>query len=255
MENNDLLTERKFWEDYWNNKRDDLIAKVEEKGYHHQELDKIISGDNINSVIELGGFPGTYSVYLKKKYNLQTAVLDYYINPSIVEDLLEINGLPKNSIDLIEDDLTLNHEIDKKYDLVFSLGLMEHFIDTKAIIKRHMDYLNPGGELLIVIPNFRGLNGWIQRKFDRPNYDVHNIDCMDLNLLKSITSELKIENASVYYMGKFSIWLGNMKTQSTAVKFFFKCLFFGGKAITKFIPVKSKLFSPFIVIRGNAIEK
>jgi SAM-dependent methyltransferase len=251
MKNNDLLTEQKFWEDYWNNKRDELIINVEDKGYFQQELDKIISDSNIKSVLELGGFPGTYSVYLKKKYNLDTSVLDYYINQQIVNELLEVNNLQKNSIDLIEDDLTLNHEIIKIYDFVFSLGLIEHFIDTKQIVKRHLDFLKPGGELMILIPNFRGINGWLQRKFDRANYDVHYIECMDLDYLRTIASDLKIQNRSVYYTGRFSVWLGNMKTQSPFVKFFVKCLLVTGKLATKIIPVESKLFSPFIVLKGR----
>lgn len=255
MEDNNLLTERKFWEDYWNNKRDELITEVEEKGYYNIELDKIISTNKINSVIELGGFPGTYSIYLKKRYNLEATVLDYYINQSIANDILEFNGLKKNSIEWIEDDLTMNHPISKKYDLVFSLGLIEHFKDTKGIIKRHLDFMNPGGELFILIPNFRGVNGWLQRKFDRANYDVHNIDCMDVKFLKSISDELNLENVSVYYMGKFSVWLGNMKTQSAFVKFFVKSLLLVGKIATKIVPVESKSLSPFIVIRANASKK
>lgn len=251
MKNNDLLTEQKFWEDYWNNKRDELIINVEDKGYFQQELDKIILDSNIKSVVELGGFPGTYSVYLKKKYNLDTTVLDYYINQQIVNELLEANNLKENSIRLLEDDLTLNHEITKTYDFVFSLGLIEHFVDTKQIINRHLDFLTPGGELMILIPNFRGLNGWLQRKFDRANYDVHYIECMDLNYLEDIASGLKIQNVSVYYMGRFSVWLGNMKTQPLFVKLFVKCLLIAGKLATKIIPVESRLFSPFIVIKGQ----
>ncbi len=252
MEQKDLLTERKFWEDYWNNKRDELIGEVEQKGYQHRELDTIIANKHIASIIELGGFPGTFSVYVKKKYNLETALVDYFIDRSIVEDLLLANKLEKDSIHLLEDDLTLTHEITKKFDLVYSLGLIEHFKDTKGIIQRHLDFLQPGGELLIIIPNFRGINGWLQRKFNRPNYDVHNIACMDIDFLKSVAKELKIENVSVYYMGKFSIWLDNIKEQSVFVKVLVKMLFVLGKVATKIIPVDSKLFSPFIVIRGNS---
>lgn len=251
MENKDLLTERIFWEEYWNNKRDTIVSKVPETGFHQQELDKVISANAFKSAVELGGFPGTFSVYIKKKHQLETTLVDYFIDRSIVDDLVALNGLKPGSIELIEDDLTLNHEVTQKYDLVFSIGLIEHFLDTKAIIKRHIDYMNEPGELLIMLPNFKGINGWLQRKFDRSNYDAHNIDCMDLDLLRSITQELGLKDVSVYYKGKFSIWLENIKTQPLPVKLFMKSLFFAGKAFTKIVPVESKALSPLIVIRAN----
>lgn len=255
-DNKDLLTERKFWEDYWNNKRDQLIGPVHETGFHNRVLDAVISSNsNIKSSIELGGFPGTFSIYVKKKYNLETTLLDYFIDQSIVDDLLAANGLDENAIKLIEDDLTLDHPIEKKYDLVFSIGLIEHFVDTKGIIKRHLDYSKPGADLLIILPNFRGINGWLQRKFDKPNYDVHNISSMDLDLLKSIADELNIEDASTYYVGRFSIWLENYKTQNIFVKLFFKTLFVFGKVFTRIIPRESKALSPLIVLKGKVSQK
>lgn len=254
MNEKDLLTERKFWEDYWNNKREQLIEPVQESGFHNRVLDSVISNSSIKSSIELGGFPGTFSIYVKKKFNLDTTLLDYFIDQSIVDDLLAVNGLDQNAIHLIEDDLTLDHPIQEKYDLVFSIGLIEHFVDTRGIIKRHLAYLKPGGDLLIILPNFRGVNGWLQRKFDKANYDVHNIQSMDLELLHSIAEELKIEQISTYYVGRFSIWLENYKTKSVFVKLFFKTLFVFGKVATRIVPIESKALSPLIVLKGKVSQ-
>jgi hypothetical protein len=118
-----------------------------------------------------------------------------------------------------------------------------------------LDYINPNGELLIILPNFRGINGWLQRKFDKANYDVHNIQSMDLDLLKSIADELNIQDVSTYYVGRFSIWLENYKTQSIFVKAFFKMLFVCGKVATRIIPRESKALSPLIVLKGKVSQK
>ena len=91
----------------------------------------------------------------------------------------------------------------------------------------------------------------MQRKFDKANYDVHNIDSMDLDLLKSIAAELKIEDVSVYYVGKFSIWLENYKTKSVFVKAFYKTLFVFGKVFTRIVPIESKALSHLIVLKGK----
>jgi 2-polyprenyl-3-methyl-5-hydroxy-6-metoxy-1,4-benzoquinol methylase len=62
----------------------------------------------------------------------------------------------------------------------FPFGLIEHFNDTKFIIGEHLKFLKPGGTLFITLPNFKSVNGWVQRSFDKENYDKHNINSMDL---------------------------------------------------------------------------
>ena len=74
-----------------------------------------------------------------------------------------------------------NFSTDRKYDIVFSLGFIEHFNNTRDVILRHVDLLASSGLLLIVLPNLLGLNGWIQRRFDKENYDVHNLKSMEID--------------------------------------------------------------------------
>lgn len=59
------------------------------------------------------------------------------------------------------------------HDLVFSLGLVEHFSDGVVAVRALADLLKPGGTLLTVVPNLTGLWGAIQKRLDRSVYDVH----------------------------------------------------------------------------------
>jgi len=243
------LTDREFWKNYWESKTD-LIVEIPKNHTFYQIINQITNQQKIKSAIELGGFPGYYAVFLKKFYQVETTLLDYFVYPELTQKLVAKNNLAPDSINIIEADL-FNYQVAKKYDLVLSCGLIEHFEDTKAIIKSHLQFLNSGGKLLITLPNFTGVNGWVQQKFDNENYLKHNIKSMDPTLLAQIAKELNLKNVKVYYYGKFSTWLENKAQKSAGTKATVKAIWYIGKIITKIIPIESKFLSPYIVLEAN----
>lgn len=48
------------------------------------------------------------------------------------------------------------------HDVVLSLGFIEHFEDPMPVFARHLDWLAPGGVLVLEVPNFRSVNGRLQ---------------------------------------------------------------------------------------------
>jgi len=178
-------------------------------------------------------------------------LLDYFVHQPLVDELLETNGLKKDDIKIIETDLFTFKPVEK-YDMVLSFGLIEHFADTRAIIQTHLPLLNPGGTLFITLPNFTGVNGWLQRNFDPDNYGKHNIASMDLGLLRQIYTDLGLTEIVVHYHGRFSVWLENRESTSAWAKFVMKTVWIVGKMITKVIPFESKLLSPYIVTSAKA---
>jgi SAM-dependent methyltransferase len=60
-----------------------------------------------------------------------------------------------------------------RFDVVFSLGLVEHFRDGVAAVTALNQLLKPSGTLLTAIPNMVGLWGRIQKQLDRAVYDLH----------------------------------------------------------------------------------
>src|SRR5690606_35855060 len=178
------LTNREFWVHYWESKTN-LSIDIPEDYLFHEELATIIDQEGVKTAIELGGFPGYYSVFLKKYFNLDVTLLDYFVHCPITHALLAANQLLPNDIHIIETDL-FQYTPEPHFDLVLSCGLIEHFKDTADIINKHIAFLKPGGTLFITLPNFRSLNGWFQKHFDKENYDKHNIQCMDPAFLEKI---------------------------------------------------------------------
>lgn len=244
-----LLTDRAFWENYWESKTY-IVQQIPNNHTFHQQLETIITSQNVKTAIELGGFPGYYAVFLRKYFNLDVALLDYFIHPPAVSALLKENGLKETDVRLIEADL-FNYQPEKQYDLVLSCGLIEHFNDTADIVNRHIAFVKPGGTLLITLPNFKSVNGWLQKNFDLENYNKHNIASMDINLLKNICEKANLKDIKVNYYGRFTVWLENEQQKPVGVKLLKKLIWITGKVVTKLIPFDSKGLSPYIVLEAR----
>jgi len=243
------LTDKAFWANYWESKKD-LAFAVPANYTFHKLLRQTVSENKIGTAVELGGFPGYYAIFLKKYFGLKTTLFDFYVHQKVLKEVLSANDLTEGDIAVIEGDL-FKYEPIEQYDLVLSCGLIEHFNDTKDIIARHLTFLKPGGTLFITLPNFTGVNGWVQRKYDMGNYEKHNISSMNPQLLASYCKELGMKNIEARYYGKFSIWLENRDQQTSLTKAFIKTLWLAGKIATKIIPVDSKALSPYIVLRAT----
>jgi len=246
---NNELTNRQFWLDYWESK-DGLVFEVVDSYPFVKLLEQLFKKNNSKNLLEIGGFPGYFSVWAKRHLQLEATLLDFVVHTRILNQLEVANKLEIGSIEVIEVDL-FNYTPQKKFDLVVSNGLIEHFIDTKEIIQKHVEQLNSGGVLLITLPNFKSLNGWFQKKFDPENYQKHNINCMDLNLLGSICKELDLTNIETRYDGKFMLWFERESEKPLMVRLLKKMVWLPLKVFFKIIPIDTKAFSPYIIVSAT----
>jgi len=68
-----------------------------------------------------------------------------------------------------------NPDLVGRFDLVYSMGVMEHFDDVSARIEVLSGYLRPGGRILTTVPNLRGMNWALQRLADLETLEMHVI--------------------------------------------------------------------------------
>lgn len=61
------------------------------------------------------------------------------------------------------------------FDLVYSMGLLEHFSDGDAYVARLWDLTKPGGHVLTTVPNLGSRWGQLQKAFDRDIFDAHRL--------------------------------------------------------------------------------
>lgn len=207
MDNNKMTT-RDTWCNYWSNRK--YLTQISEKYSFHSVIRNVTKQlPPGGSCIELGGFPGYFSIYFKKYCQLNPTLIDFYFDERIFSEILNFNGLQQRDIQCIRNDV-FAHIPTKHYDLVTSFGLIEHFIDLKKILKAHIKYMKPGAILLIGLPNFKGINGLLQKYFDPANLAIHNLDVMNLKVIKECLSELGLSQVEVSYYPSTQVWIENL---------------------------------------------
>lgn len=236
---NNQLTDVRFWGKRW----EKFTPKSTKKLFFENYIPKDLQGKG-KRFIEIGGFPGTYAIFFHQRYGFDSSILDFYMDIEQVHELEKANGLECGTITCIEKDF-FKFDSDIKYDFVFSAGFIEHFEDTSDVIRRHVDLVADNGTVFILLPNFRGINGLLQKVFDKENYDAHNIKCMDVKYLKTIMDRMDVQNINVSYIRKNMLWISKAKYPvfSRIVKYFGYFL--------KLFPIPCRLLSSYILISAN----
>ena len=234
------LTDRDHWARYWSNYK---YEKIPSKTIY----DKYVPTLKGNSFIEIGGFPGINAAYFYKNVCKDVTLLDFYVDKSIVTKFEQINAIPKDSIKCIESDFFL-FEGNRKYDIVFSLGFIEHFENVQDVIHRHIRLLSENGRLLIILPNLRGLNGLIQWLFDRKNLYSHNLESMKVDTLKKIMEHAGLKSWNVEYTRKPMVWL---EPKPGIINNIGRNLIKIFSYFIKLFPIKGRFLSPFIIISAQ----
>jgi len=235
------LTDRSHWAEYWSNYQ---YEKIPSKTVYDKYIPSL---KDCHSFIEIGGFPGINAAFFYKNVCKDVTLLDFYVDRSIVSRFEQINHIPENAIKCIESDFFLFKE-ERSYDIVFSLGFIEHFDDTRDIIARHINLLSEKGNLLIILPNFIGLNGLVQWMFDRKNLQAHNLESMKIKKLKEIMQEAGVDSWTVEYTRKPMVWLEPKPGILNATG---RTLIKGLSYFIKLFPFKGRFFSPFIIISAK----
>jgi len=90
-----------------------------------------------------------------------------------------------------------------KFDIVCSLGFIEHFDNPLSVVARHTDLLKPGGILMIGVPNLGGIYHLFLKHLS-PSHDItHNLKIMDLKNWNEIERKLDLATVFKGYIGGF----------------------------------------------------
>lgn len=158
------------------------------------------SGRNL-TVAELGGAPGQYLAYMHRHFGYRITCVDYSATGcDKTAENFRLLGIPGDVIqaDIFGGDATL-----PQFDVVYSLGLIEHFADRTPVVERHTRLMKPGGYLVLGVPNFRGLSGWFMRSLAPTVYAAHDIDAMDLDRWQEFEDALQLKPLFKGYVGGF----------------------------------------------------
>ncbi len=151
-------------------------------------------------VLEIGFAPGKYLAWVAKVLGARVAGVDFAENGiATARRLFSALGIEG---DLRHEDVFQTTFPPGSFDLVYSLGVIEHFDDPRPLVRIHASLLAPGGTALIAIPNYRGLYGSIQRRFDVASLAIHNLDIMTVDALADLAPRDLVSRVEVYRFGR-----------------------------------------------------
>ena len=244
------LTTKDTWQAHWESKKH---LRYITHNYSFHEVIYALSKKlpPASRCIELGGYPGYFSIYFKKYCGLSPTLIDYYFDHDSFKEIIEFNGLQVSDISIIQDDV-ISHAPNEFFDLVASFGLIEHFRDLNSILSAHIKFLKPGGILLISLPNFMGINGLLQKYFDPTNLSIHNLEVMNLELLKISLVEMGLTQVDASYYPSTQVWIENLAQRGFMLKVFVRAVGKLAALASLFLGKKNKLLSNSIIVTARA---
>jgi len=94
-----------------------------------------------------------------------------------------------------------------RFDVVYSMGVLEHFADVEDRISSLALYLKPGGRILTTVPNLQGLNWLLQRLGDLRTLQAHVV--YDTPALVKVHEAAGFETIDAGYVGFFDAYLSS----------------------------------------------
>jgi ubiquinone/menaquinone biosynthesis C-methylase UbiE len=133
---------------------DDLVAfwskenlLLKEKGYFDRAsrimFDKFLPGLNNKEILDVGCGLGMMMEYFSKQGN---EVVGIDIAPRVVKENR------RRGLTVVEADARNLPFVDESFDLVYSLGVIEHFEETQQALQEQVRTCKPGGVVVAVVP-------------------------------------------------------------------------------------------------------
>jgi len=214
-----LNGKEKTTEDYWNKHwkktvsgkviTDNVITLVA----HNRRLDILLKntlkkGDK--KILEIGCSPGRWLLYFYKEFGFKVYGVDYSeIGCKITEANLRRNHVKGKIIHETIFNTSFQNKYAEYFDIVYSMGVVEHFTDPHAVIDIHLKFLKKEGILIITMPNFGygSLYLWLQKILKQEDITKHhNVKMMKIqNFKRYLKNFEKLEIKMLNYVGPINL--------------------------------------------------
>jgi len=207
---------------------------------------------------EVGCYPGGILAHLGKKHgyvvngvDLTSELDDRFLNFFLSENI-------KTGI-LIQDDF--KHCINQLYkenitfDVVYSVGFIEHFRNYNDVILFCGRILKPGGLMIVETPNFRGRIQYAMHYIaDKENLNRHVIAAMNPEEWARALSSQGYEILHKGYFGGFRYW-SDIQRRTIFQKVANKCFIYVSHLLEGKKIKNSMLYSPYCILVARKWEK
>ncbi len=238
----DAYTTKAHWDDYFSNYSPRMVDTV----FFADIFEKYLRPDSRKSVLEIGCAGGEYLCYMHKRFGFQPHGVDYSDEIVRTAALFRHNQLREPA--LFKADF-FSWDPGRTFDVVYSIGFIEHFADTRMVMARHARLLAPGGTLIITLPHFAHLQYLFHWLIDRENLEKHNTRMMRPGVLRNAMQGTPLALEHLDYYQTFGFWT-ERKEWNPAQRFIKWNIELFGKVVWKLLGFRRSnfLFSPHIVL-------
>jgi len=198
------ITSPEFWNSRWGDKAAQVIQLGDDQVTDAILCfsDKFLQKYRGGSILEIGGAPGRFLGRFAIDYDLEAHAIDY--SPVGCQQLRENFRELERPINVIERNvLEVDAAYDEKFDVVFSLGLIEHFENVGEIIEKHLQYVKDDGVLILGVPNCRGIYHWFWKDLSPDLLSKHVLSTMKRSVWLEWQNQFGIKATNVSYVGGF----------------------------------------------------
>lgn len=196
------LTDTAFWDGYWHGCR--LPIRINQSFSFERCLAVALKPHltaQQGEILEIGCAPGKWLVMAAEECGLKPSGIDYSpVGVAATTKNFELLGIDFGFV-CLGDFMTLAPSC--QFNVVMSLGFIEHFDHVEDIVARHLEWLQPGGVLILGIPNFKGIYGVLQHILDRSILDKHNRRIMEMSFFQQLAKKFALSIQFLDYIGSF----------------------------------------------------
>jgi len=199
------LTDKAYWENRWKRIREPKEIRRDTRHVLNSELIKIfdtyLPQQRGLKILEIGGAPGQFLAYLAKEFDYSAHAIDYSaIGCDKMREAFEIANV---DVTVYNRNIFADLSDLPRFDIVFSMGFIEHFSDLDSIIAKHVALLKKQGILLLGVPNYRGISHAVLKRLAPVKLSMHNLEAMDIKNWESFEKKYGLGTIFKAYIGGF----------------------------------------------------
>ena len=199
------LTDVDYWEaNVWKKQRPRRLILHRDYDFELVRLLPRIAPRRNSRVLEVGAGGSLVLPYLAAHEGFRATGIDYSVGGCrLLSNNFRILGVAG---DIVCGDFLQSSIRPGQFDVVYSLGLIEHFDDLPSVVRAHLNFLRPGGMLFLVSPNLQGLHGKSLRRLAPALLARHRV--FGLTELGDALRSAGIDSVRTGYLGSFYFSLG-----------------------------------------------
>jgi len=157
-------------------------------------------------IIEIGFVPGKFLNYLELSQGAICHGYDY--SEAGCDASLKFLNAQHSKVKIHCQDVLGSPPVQNPLaNLVYSIGVVEHFSDPVGMLNAHLASLAVDGSCLIILPNYSGFNYKIQKLLDPDNLTIHNLETMTHSFWEKYSKKFPDHQFKTYIHGRINPWM------------------------------------------------